>query len=110
MRYALSSGNEASEAASWLEGFLHGSGLLLIHNPAFWQILDEWVDEIEPDIFKEILPLLRRTFSKFPGVERTKMLNLAKQIFGKKENFATKTNFDTEAIEIFLPTIRQLLN
>ena len=110
MRYALSPGNEAAEAASWLEGFLHGSGLLLIHNPSFWQILDEWVDEIDPNIFKEILPLLRRTFSKFPGAERTKMLELAKQIFNKKEEKNTPANIDTEAIEIFLPTIRQLLN
>lgn len=109
MRYALSSGNEAAEAASWLEGFLHGSGLLLIHNPAFWQILDEWVDEISPDIFKEILPLLRRTFSKFPGAERTKMLDLAKRIFSKKEEEKSEENFSKEEVEIFLPTVRMLL-
>jgi len=77
MYYALSRGAESMDAANWLQGFLHGSGLLLIHHPPLWSILDEWVDDLPFEQMKELLPLLRRTFSNFPGPERQKMLALA---------------------------------
>ncbi len=77
MYYALSKGAKAMDSANWLEGFLHGSGLLLIHHPPLWRILDEWVDGLAIEQMKELLPLLRRTFSNFPGPERQKMLALA---------------------------------
>jgi hypothetical protein len=78
MLYALSSGNEPIYSANWLEGFLHGSGLLLIHNQNLWNILDSWVDGLSMAGLKAILPLLRRTFANFSAVERQKMLELAK--------------------------------
>ena len=109
MHYALSMANDATESATWLEGFLHGSGLLLIHNPSLWKILDDWVDEISMSNFKEIIPLLRRTFSKFPGAEREKMLQLAKRIFTPKK-MKTPANASAKEVEQFLPTIRLLLS
>ena len=66
-------------AAAWLEGFLNGSGLLLIHHEALWRILDEWVEEIEMERLMELLPILRRTFSNFSPSERQKMLGLAQK-------------------------------
>ena len=78
MRFALSQGNEAFDAALWLEGFLYGSGLLLIHNPVLWRVLDEWITELPIDIFQNLLPLLRRTFSEFSHPERQKMMDLVK--------------------------------
>jgi Family of unknown function (DUF5682) len=80
MRYALSQGNEPKRAAAWLEGFLNGSGILLIHHEALWRILDEWVDELEMDRLLELLPVLRRTFSEFAPPERQKMLALAQKM------------------------------
>lgn len=79
MRYALSRGHEPLHSAYWLEGFLFGSGLLLIHNKQLWNILDEWVDEMPMETLQELLPLLRRTFSEFPPAERQKMMDLAKR-------------------------------
>lgn len=79
MHYALSRGNDSAKAAHWVEGFLHGSGLLLIHHPGLWNILDDWVDSLLPDVFQDILPLLRRTFAEFSGPERAKMMALAKR-------------------------------
>jgi hypothetical protein len=76
MRYALSKGNESQKSAAWLEGFLHGSGLLLIHHESLWQVLDEWVADIDMDRLTELLPLLRRTFSNFSTSERQKILAL----------------------------------
>ncbi len=78
MSLNLSLGNELAQAANWLEGFLEGSGLLLIHHQKLWNILDEWVKGLSMDGFKLLLPLLRRTFSSFPAPEREQLLRLVK--------------------------------
>jgi len=78
MRFRLSAAQAPADSAAWLEGFLHGSGLLLLHHPALWAILDGWVRDLPADFFQELLPLLRRTFSRFAPPERGKMLDLAK--------------------------------
>lgn len=66
----LSRGSDPAQGARWLEGFLSGSGLLLLHNEQLLGLIDEWVGEIQADVFQELLPLLRRTFSTFPAGER----------------------------------------
>ena len=78
MRYRLSRAQAVAEAAAWLEGFLHGSGLLLLHYTDLWQALDGWVQELRKRIFNKLLPLLRRTFSRFEAPEREKLLDLVK--------------------------------
>jgi Family of unknown function (DUF5682) len=80
MRFRLSQSVEPSEAAMWLEGFLQGSGLILIHHQALWTILDAWIDELPFETLRELLPILRRTFSKFSGPEREQMLALAGRV------------------------------
>ena len=110
MHYALSRGNDSAKAAHWVEGFLHGSGLLLIHHPGLWNILDEWVVELKPEIFQDILPLLRRTFAEFSGAERAKMLELAKR--GDASTHWTEQEEDTvdqERAERMVPVVRLLL-
>lgn len=79
MRYRLSHAQAPAEAAQWLEGFLYGSGLLLLHHTELWHILDGWVGELPEDNFTELLPLLRRSFSRFQPPERQKMLDLARR-------------------------------
>lgn len=71
--YALSTANEASQAAAWVEGLLKGSGLLLLHQETLWQVIDEWVTGLSAPSFPEVLPLLRRTFASFPAAERRQM-------------------------------------
>lgn len=78
MRFYLSHAQEPALSARWIEGFLFGSGLLLLHHAELWQTLDGWVHELSEDTFTELLPLLRRTFSQFSDPERQKMLDLAK--------------------------------
>ena len=111
MRYALSKGNQKQEAAFWLEGFLHGSGLLLIHNPKLWQVLDEWIEELAMDDLLEILPLLRRTFSSFSDSERRKMMALAKtETLPPTANKPSNTiHIEEERAKRVLPTIALLL-
>lgn len=122
MYYALSAthpmmvaGNSAGntrliEAAQWIEGFLHGSGLLLIYNPSLWMILDNWVDELESEAFKEIVPLLRRTFSQFPEGERQKMLDLAQKGITNSDATADELEPDKTRIDTILPTLQLLFD
>lgn len=77
MHFALSRAQPTLAAAFWIEGFLYGSGLLLIHQPALWHILDEWLSGLEEAAFTEALPMLRRTFSGFSKAERRKMMDMA---------------------------------
>jgi len=112
MYYALSEGNEAQAAAQWIEGFLHGSGLLLIYHNDLWEVIDNWVENMSMEKLQAILPLLRRTFSKFSDTERQKMLQLANQIAKQeKEKKAKKveSEFDKERGEKVLETIQLLI-
>ncbi|MEL6866258.1 MAG: DUF5682 family protein [Bacteroidota bacterium] len=109
MRYALSRGQEATEAAYWIEGFLYGSGLLLIHNPPLWNIIDEWIDDLPFPIFKDLLPLLRRTFSEFSEPEKQKMMDLARRGPISEEERQEDQDLVQERAERVLPTIQLLL-
>jgi len=70
---ALSTASEPTQAAAWVEGFLQGSGLLLLHDDSIWQVLDDWVSGLGDEAFTMLLPLLRRTFSNFSAPERRQM-------------------------------------
>ncbi len=109
MQFALSSGSSANQAADWLEGFLDGSGLLLIYNLDLWNILDGWVHNLDMETLKELLPLLRRTFSSFTPVERQKMLNLAKQGSGVAMPAKEEQLIDEERAAKVLPILQFLL-
>lgn len=108
MGYALSTATPPLEAAQWLEGFLQGSGLLLLHNAALWNLLDAWVDGLTEDIFRDTLPLLRRTFSRFPAPERERMLGLAKQ--GQVvEQVAEVVDYEEDRAGKVVPLVKSLL-
>ena len=111
MRYSLSATDEAQTGALWLEGFLYGNGLLLIHIPELWAILDEWIAEMPEAHFDEILPLLRRAFSSFTPPEREKMLRMARTEPQKtaKDESDMAPPFDQKRAKKVLPTVRLLL-
>jgi len=110
MRFRLSHAQPPLDAAYWLEGFLHGSGLLLLHQPMLWQILDDWVRGIAGPDFPELLPLLRRTFSRFSGPEREKMLDLARNGVAMREaEVLENENWDEGRAALVRPLIELLL-
>jgi hypothetical protein len=111
MRFALSRNEEAEPGTLWLEGFLYGSGLLLIYTPQLWVVLHEWVMEIPEERFPEILPLLRRAFANFSGPERQKMLALARSFSpsADRTGAATPPAFDQKRARLVLPTVKLLL-
>ncbi|WP_405017798.1 DUF5682 family protein [Kitasatospora sp. NBC_00070] len=69
---ALSHGNQPADTAGWVEGFLAGSGVLLLHDPALLGLLDRWLSGVPAEAFTDVLPLLRRTFAALEaGVRRS---------------------------------------
>ncbi|MET9213215.1 MULTISPECIES: DUF5682 family protein [unclassified Nocardia] len=67
---ALSVGNTPAAKAAWIDGFLGGRGLLLVHDRELLRRIDEWLRELTEDQFVATLPLLRRTFGSFESGER----------------------------------------
>ncbi|QUY43360.1 DUF5682 family protein [Acaryochloris marina] len=107
---ALSLATEPTQAAAWIEGFLKGSGLLLLHNQEIWQVLDQWVCELAPDTFVTLLPLLRRTFSTFPAAERRQMGERVTQgSVGTGLQGWESEVLDCDRAEKVLPLVAQLL-
>ncbi|MCU1643641.1 MAG: hypothetical protein JWN03_3916 [Nocardia sp.] len=67
---ALSVGHSAIGKASWIDGFLGGRGLLLVHDRNMLSLIDTWLCALDEDQFVATLPLLRRTFGAFDTGER----------------------------------------
>ncbi|MDG4555132.1 MAG: DUF5682 family protein [Candidatus Competibacter sp.] len=109
MGLALSLTGEPIQAAAWLEGFLHGSGLLLLHNEALWGILDAWVSELPGEAFTPLLPLLRRTFAGFPAPERRQIGERVRRGGVKRTAIASETEVDVARADRVLPVAARLL-
>lgn len=109
MSLALSRGAGPKQSAAWIEGFLRGSGLLLLHDAKLLAVIDEWVSAIQQDVFDELIPLLRRTFSTFPRPERRQ---IGQQLTaGKNSAAAVATEIDVDHIRAarVLPLLKVLL-
>ena len=70
MSRELSAAAPAPAAAGWAEGFLAGSGLLLVHDGKLLGLADAWLAGLTEDAFAAVLPALRRTFGGFAPPER----------------------------------------
>lgn len=98
------------DAAHWLEGFLHGSGLLLLHQPQLLHLLNQWVWNLSEENFMEVLPLLRRTFSDYAPAERQRLLTLIGQPPATEATVSPgEQAFSPERSATVLPVIRDLL-
>ncbi|MFR9676262.1 DUF5682 family protein [Streptomyces sp. TR02-1] len=114
LRLALSPGTPPAEAAAWIEGFLSGSGLLLVHDTRLFALVDAWLTGVGEDVFTEVLPLLRRTFAPYEaGVRRT----LGELVRRGPAPGGTGTeglpgfapDLDARRADAVLPTVRRLL-
>ncbi len=106
LNLALSTAAEPAQAAAWIEGFLKGSGLLLLHDDSLWQVIDEWITGLKHETFVQLLPLLRRTFSTFTAPERRQM---GEKVKGAAERVKTAHDFDEARGQAVLPILEKLL-
>lgn len=104
---ALSTANEPAQAAHWLEGFLSGSGEILLHDAALWQAVDVWLCSLTTEAFQMLLPLVRRTFSTFSAPERQRMAD--RVLYGSAVSAQSDFAFDPEQAAQVLPCVARLL-
>jgi hypothetical protein len=70
MSRRLSLAAPADQGAAWLDGFVAGDAVLLLHDTVLLGLIDDWVAGVSEETFEDLLPLLRRTFSEFSAPER----------------------------------------
>src|SRR6185312_8320666 len=106
---SLSKALPVASTAAWLEGFLRGSGTVLLIDDELWQMVNSWVAQLDEELFVQALPLLRRTFSTFTHPERRKIGEKVKQGAGKKiTGPESVSNFDTERAKKGIPIVMEL--
>jgi hypothetical protein len=70
----LSNTLEPEAAAAFLTGFLEVNAMVLVKNRAVVEALDAFVQAIEPDRFRNLLPTLRRALAVLGATERRYLL------------------------------------
>lgn len=110
MGLAIAPAVEPAKSMAWIDGFLRGSGLILLHNEELWQILNAWVCSVKTEIFPQLLPLLRRTFSTFSAPERSQIGSLARRGAGGRSSVSsTADSLDEDRARKVLPLVAQIL-
>ena len=110
--YNMSSSAPPAQSAAWLEGFLKGSGTVLLIDQVLWQTVNNWVATLDKDMFTQLLPLLRRTFSEFTQPERKKLGEKAKAGDSTPQgriHYQKEITFDEERAAQGIPVVVQLL-
>ena len=103
---ALSHAAAPAEAAAWIEGFLAGSGAVLLHDAALLPVLDDWLLSLPEERFVETLPLVRRTMATFAAGERRL---IGERIRGGPAASAGSDGFDEARAARVLPVLKLLL-
>jgi hypothetical protein len=94
---ALSPARPPEAAAAWAEGFLKGSGLMLLHDDALWEVVDRWLAVLADDAFVQVLPLVRRTFASYAPAERREIgARARRELAGEAAVVAPALGFDEE--------------
>lgn len=109
----LSLGVAPVDAAAWLDGFLNGQALVLLHDDAIWGAVDAWLAQLGEAQFIQVLPLVRRSFAEFSRAERQQLGSRA--VRGSKVGGQTTTStavaagdLDAERAALVLPALRTL--
>ena len=110
MSAALSVGEDPGRAAAWVEGFLSGSALILLHDPALLDVVDGWLAGVGDEAFTDVLPLLRRTFATFGEAERGQ---IGRRVRSLGDATARRDDddhdVDVSRAELVLPVLARLL-
>ena len=105
---ALSGGTAPHVGAAFVEGFLAGSGTVLVHDTQLLAVVDRWLCSLTPEAFETTVALLRRTFGAFEPAERRQIMTL---LLGGAIEQASGFGPDVDAARAAaaLDTVRQML-
>ena len=105
---ALSGGTPPNVGAAFVEGFLAGSGTVLVHDAVLLDVVDRWLSSLRHEAFLGVVALLRRTFGSFEPAERRQIMSL---LLGG--DIARSSGFgadvDEQRAAAVLETVRHLL-
>ncbi|MFZ2530616.1 MAG: DUF5682 family protein [Rhodococcus sp. (in: high G+C Gram-positive bacteria)] len=90
---ALSVGSDPSAKARWIDGFVGGGAVLLMHDRGLLRLIDDWVSALSGQDFVDVLPVLRRTFGAFAPAERR---TLGAVVRGGERTRTTVTAIDSD--------------
>ena len=109
----LSQGSDPARAAAWLEGFLNRNAMVLLHDSAVWQLVDDWLQALSDEHFTRILPLIRRTFSAFDPSEKRDLAHKAAQADHASSHPAAMPqaapDWDSALADLPVPYLQRLL-
>ena len=105
---ALSGGTPPAAGAAFVEGFLAGSGSVLVHDAELLAVLDDWVAALPGDAFDAVVVLLRRTFGAFEAAERRQLMAVLMGL-GVERIGGFGADVDPERASAVLVTVRQML-
>ena len=91
-----------------MEGFLAGSGTVLVHDSELLAIVDRWLSSLTPQAFDATVPLLRRTFVAFESAERRQLGVLVAGGAGHPSP-TTGEGFDAARAAAAIATVRHML-
>ena len=109
MSLALSRSVAPDQSSSWLEGFLSNSGQILIYDDVLLRLVDDWVCQRQADIFNELLPIIRRTFSTFSPTELRQVGERIKHGEFIINQSRLDQSINVDRAQVVLPIIAKLL-
>lgn len=111
MHLVLTVGVSPAQAAAWIEGYLAGGGLLLVHDERLLALVDSWIAAIPVETFVEALPLLRRTFATFAAPELRAIGERVQSLAGGAgaAPASDRDDVDHDRASVVLPALRLLL-
>ncbi|MFT4656625.1 MAG: hypothetical protein ACJAXA_001283 [Candidatus Aldehydirespiratoraceae bacterium] len=105
---ALSGGTAPAVGAAFVEGFLAGSGTVLVHDTELLGVVDRWLSSLAVESFDAVIALLRRTFGAFEPAERRQIMSLLLGgSIGRVSGFGADVDADRAAA--VLDTVRHML-
>jgi hypothetical protein len=105
---ALSGGTPPAVGAAFVEGFLAGSGTVLVHDTELLGVVDRWLSSLAIESFDAVIALLRRTFGAFEPAERRQIMSLLLGgSIGRASGFGA--DVDPERAAAVLDTVRHML-
>lgn len=105
----LSPGTAPERQAGWVEGFLAGSPLLVIHDDRLLGLLDDWVAGIGAEAFTDVLPVLRRTFGTWDAAARRRLATRLAAPRADAADAPAASDLDWGAAGPLLDTVRLIL-
>ncbi|GIH79538.1 hypothetical protein Plo01_59670 [Planobispora longispora] len=109
MSRAMSAGHPPARVAAWVEGFVSGGGLLLVHDARLLGLIDGWLTGLVPEAFVDVLPLLRRTFGAFAAPERRSIGERVRSLGGGGTAAAAAEEIDEERAAAAVRTVLEIL-